>query len=154
MIEIKFRAYHEYMKKMLIPIKLHLNNWKITCFETLLDDNVYQVKIDDKEYWLHIMQYTWLKDRNWKEVYEWDILRMDSEHDENNRIDIAMKERWTEFYHCEVLYHDDYLFNNVKVFDRGEEIDSTWWDQTFLRYLCKRWYVVGNIYEDKHLLNN
>ena len=138
-------------------LKFRVWNWKKILSWDIIKQlkTVLLSKIFEKKHLEYIpMQYTWLKDKNWKEVYEWDILRMDSEHDENNRIDIAMKERWTEFYHCEVLYHDDYLFNNVKVFDRGEEIDSTWWDQTFLRYLCKRWYVVGNIYEDKHLLNN
>ena len=130
MRELKFRAYHKYMEKMLIPIKLHLNDWKITCFETLLDDNVYQVKIDDKEYWLHIMQYTWIKDKNWKEIYGGDLIQ----YDWNSRI-------W------EVYFDEDRLQYRIR---------CTWKDW-FVSSYSMDWldcYVVWNIYENSDLINN
>ena len=130
MRELKFRAYHKYMEKMLIPIKLHLNDWKITCFETLLDDNVYQVKIDDKEYWLHIMQYTWIKDKNWKEIYGGDLIQ----YDWNSRI-------W------EVYFDEDRLQYRIR---------CTWKD-LFVSSYSMEWldlFIVGNIYENSDLINN
>ena len=136
MKELKFRAYHKYMEKMLIPIKLHLNDWKITCFETLLDDNVYQVKIDDKEYWLHIMQYTWIKDKNWKEIYGGDLIQ----YDWNSRI-------W------EVYFDEDRLQYRIRCKGKARPDDK---DTMEISYSLE-WLeltVVGNIYEDKHLLNN
>ena len=132
MRELKFRAYHKYMKKMLIPIKLHLDDWKITCFETLLDDNVYQVKIDDKEYWLHIMQYTWLKDKNWKEIYEGDIISFK----------MLKKES------VPVVFIDDGFKISVRTWACSTRT-------TGLKYLLSKYQceVIWNIYEDKHLLN-
>lgn len=59
MREIKFRARHKEYWEM------H-DWWSITANTFVFDD------IEDPEY--EFMQYTWLKDKNWKEIYEGDVI--------------------------------------------------------------------------------
>lgn len=57
--KIKFRAWDEAINKM-----LYSNNhpeW---------DNNMFW----GNAYWLRLMQFTWLYDSNWKEIYEFDLI--------------------------------------------------------------------------------
>ncbi len=64
MREIKFRLWNNVSQKM------ELNTYNI--FEQW--PNVY------------IMQFTWLLDKNWVEIYEGDILRIRKQHEKNEKI--------------------------------------------------------------------
>ena len=69
MREIKFRVYHKNERKMYYSVYL--------CpVDMVVDENdkmIWYIGID-----CDVSQYTWLKDNNWKEIYEGDVIRYTS----------------------------------------------------------------------------
>jgi uncharacterized phage protein (TIGR01671 family) len=111
MREIKFRAW---LGGVMHPV------WK------RVDDGVYETHPDIK-----IMQYTGLKDKNGKEIYEGDIIKETTKDDKGEEIVSEVK-----FY--------DGIF--------GDDTMDGW----TLKELVDEFgaYVIGNIYENPELLNN
>lgn len=119
MREIKFRAWNK-IAKYFIPW------WNIISFtqdEWLLRKDI------------EIMQYTWLKDNNLKEIYDWDIIEYENVKDDEIEI-------W------QVRWCDD---------------DTTWWvfwqlykiwgDKDWVNLKPYQMTVIWNIYENPELLN-
>lgn len=126
--EIKFRAWerpdkHRFVKKedwfswaMHYDIMFYLPRW-----------------IDNPDY--EIMQYTWLKDKNWKEIFEGDIITVISKNE--------FKIWWDSNKLFEVVWDwCCYSFNNWR---------------TLFHFLEKDWYettVIWNRFENPELLSN
>jgi uncharacterized phage protein (TIGR01671 family) len=112
MREIKFRAWNPYQKIMQKPKSVYEMHWGSQCFD-------------------YLMQYTGLKDKNGKEIYESDFVRFG--------------------YHNEYVGQIKWSINNasfrVMVFGHEETMPYLHAQK------CMEYYeVIGNIYENPELL--
>lgn len=109
MREIKFKAWHKNVKCM-----------------------TYNVKIDlfDKDY-LELMQYTGIKDKNGKEIYEGDIIKHHTG---------AINKVWYK--------------NGAFVLSYKNSNINLLYDLLIIDGILPYWKVIGNIYENEDLLHN
>jgi hypothetical protein len=94
-----------------------------------------------------VMQYTWIKDDNWKNIYEWDLIE------------------WRWFNWCLWVIDRNYYWRGVKLLWYNKDSYETLKEKIPLEKLKEgnekmKWEwckipsvctVIGNIYEDKHL---
>jgi len=139
MREIKFRAWDEIGKRMVYDFNqrmLTLKQDKDTlCFYTdSIDALSYEMSV---RYKLPLMQYTGLKDKNGKEIYE---------------SDIVLGELSKEFYKGTVEFHwgcfkINFPHQNNKNYSTLLSIDNLCFDGK-----AKQIEVIGNIYENPKLM--
>ena len=129
MKEKKFRAWENVNKEMIYDIDVFKFVWMFW---------------DKAKERLEFLQYTWLKDKNWKEIYEGDIIRLSKE------TLYALSSAWHKEpdikEHCEVWYKNWNAMFNRNLYDY--KFDS------YLRLANKDSEIIGNIYENKDLLNS
>ena len=124
MREIKFRAWLKEERKMVNVETLFIGINRL-CFGNSKTEDLFFRDFEEVE----LMQYTGLKDKNDKEIYEGDILFF---RDENMK--------------CIVVWQDTaFIIKSIEIRKYLEKM--CWLDDTEI--CCE---IVGNIYENKNLL--
>ena len=154
MREIKFRAWDKKDKYMFDVKQINTGiNIGDVCKMIIWEESEGDNRADGNDLVQHygdtveLMQYTGLKDKNGKEIYEGDVLRIPSKNDWEK----------THFQAYEVFWHDnDCADNHIgwqmnRVHNQGGYGES--WTRTFLPKYVKEMEVIGNIYENPELLN-
>lgn len=135
MREIKFRAWDKVLQEMFIPI-----------FSGSVGENINQ-KIENIRNDWELMQFTGLKDKNGKEIYEGDIVRRKSKYDyRRGEYEVKYPEDFSGFS----LYNLDKSRWREKT--DGSEPDG--WDGILGSQgsPTTELEVIGNIYENPELL--
>lgn len=127
MRDIKFRAWNEVEEKML--------NW----YE-FLDTNIKNTFIAPESTGLILMQYTGLKDKNGKEIYEGDIVKVKLYKGEEEKYFIGKVEYFGSNFIVDADNNSEYHVYDLD----GFGIDY--------RYNLEDCEVIGNIYDNPELL--
>jgi len=130
--EIKFRAFDD-GKMLTMPID---TNFELSMFFGFLRDDAI------------IMQYTGLKDRNGKEIYEGDIVETDGSMSFNNYESDEGAKR--EIFVLPTGFCGVRLSNE---FDKKHPSSAHIWQNYDLWNIQKSLNIIGNIYETPQLLN-
>jgi len=126
MIGIKFRVWDKIQNKMNMNCSLY-NLWIYR--ENVGLNNIFYY--DD----VIFMRYTWLKDKEWKEIYKWDLIESQLVWDINKIKQVEyINEVWAYMIWWELLSRHLY--------------DKQYWDL----YYIKSPVIIGNIYENSNLL--
>lgn len=128
MREIKFRAWDTKEKKWLYGYDYpELGGFSLKGECILLGEFGSDMPLERFLNDVEIMQFTGLKDKNGKEIYEGDIVRDDNTN---------MQVKWFERFSCFCLVADKWVFPHF--FGEASDPDN-----------CE---IIGNIYENKELL--
>lgn len=123
--EIKFRAWIKPEKKMRQVGSISMDMWYITVW-------FQPYKFD----YIELMQYTGLKDKDWKEIYEGDLIK-------------SFKIWETETYQIE-RHRNGWTVVNISIEEMSEHFRYIPLDKQFFENF---WYkVIWNIYENPELL--
>ena len=154
MREIKFRAYHKERKEIFEIASIDFEEKKVA----LSNGVIKLLNVDFKQF--ELSQYTGLKDKNGKEIYEGDILLSSNENGiflqligfGNDDREYSGILNGFKIIDGRLLENDDYEIDECKEFTqeliKAHNIPILQPENTII----DGWWVIGNIYENKNLL--
>lgn len=135
MREIKFRAWHKADKKIYEVIAFNLSKWFLRGKAHPMPRSA-----------IELLQYTGLKDKNGVEIYEGDLIKFWSGSESEEDAQISVVKWWVD---------ED---NNYPAFDLDHNMISNYYFESNVLSELSEWcidfYVIGNIHEHPHLLEN
>jgi len=148
MRERKYRAWHKYKKRMYKHVcRLEFSNWNgeehhlVSVFARNHDEDAF---LDEAKNW-ELLDYTGLKDKNGKEIYEGDIIKGEIETLQHIKGRVYIESEHGRHWGCFIA-------------DGPEGKDFGSWD---MRQLCwgvdeytPHCEIIGNIYENPDLLSS
>lgn len=144
MSNIKFRAWHKALKLMCDIAIINLREFGYVV--PIIPAELMHLHWDEEKWafdQIELLQFTWLKDINGKEIYEGDILCF----------------RWV---FCND--HDKYIvkrqFNHINLMamlyipwtEEEKQTEDYYEDEVGETIACSEWEIIGNIYENPELL--
>ncbi|WP_134902624.1 YopX family protein [Paenibacillus polymyxa] len=126
---IKFRAWDVFAKEMDYEVTIDPDG-KVAAFNPLDGQYVRGFSDDEKV----LMQYTGLKDRNGKEIYEGDVIQMDCGCD-------------SEYGCSHGPWHGYVKWDPETASYELRDMDGRWSGEAFEESMTDEYLVVGNIYE-------
>lgn len=149
--EIKFRAWCEKDQMMYMNIQ---NGIQFEDGSKYTFDKFLTTGSDDYHQW-RVMQFTGLKDKDNKDIYEGDIFRIEEDGDGEYVSDkmfyvvIVWVQEWAMF--CSLLARSEYqsyLREGIKALD-----EPMFWTYTLEDTDSRKHFLCGNIYENPNLLS-
>lgn len=123
MRKIKFRAWDKENKKMFIPEGISNSGWVSTSFS-------------NDDWWnpetFELMQYTGLKDKNGKEIYEGDIVRCGTSKEAEDAEIVFKEQSFLCKYLPEAPSEDEQIYDHMEDYEYYE--------------------IIGNIYENPDMI--
>jgi uncharacterized phage protein (TIGR01671 family) len=133
--EIKFRVFHKKEKQMIYWFTLSQSAWN-----TYISENatslLYSILVSDKDSF-EVMQYTGLKDKNGKEIYEFDIVKGGS-----RIMQIVWKKEACQFW---LIWKDQISINRYEPLYANYGDDTDYFSNDSIE-------VIGNVFENPELL--
>lgn len=134
MREIKFRAWLKEFEFMIEPKEIgSVDNDKVRLKNPWYIENQGWVDIYSRNE-VEVMQYTGLKDKHGKDIYEWDILQADHKF-----------KTQTLSYKYKVIWNERGYWDAVSLDDKPIRLCYAGFDKST---------IIGNIYEHPHLLES
>lgn len=134
--EIKFRAWDKKTDTMRVVLAYDSSHFV-----------AYKNDDQDNPHWendFELMQYTGLKDKNGNEIYEGDIVELEKgkKYAEKDKV-------WNNYYRATVVWEEDDCGFTLDTTIRNGEVGGH-----ELKFLYPHVEVIGNIYENKDLLDH
>lgn len=146
MKEIKFRAWDKNQKWMFYPSSISWKDGKLWVCNSRGENRLEYELINPNA---ELMQYTGLKDKNGKEIYEGDIVKYRTFRD-------ALLDELNEDTDPGIALVPELVFVEVKQTSAGWSpfVSLSHGDESINLSSRKGIEIVGNIYENKELINN
>ena len=150
MRKIKFRAWEKNLEEMIKVDDIQFRDDEVKYMDwiKMIPKKEQPIMINTKTAWrtvwedVELMQYTWLKDKNWKEIYEWDIVKWS---------DWEWEWTWNPRI-AKVEFNPELSFFAINV-NKKEWWHKFWFSNFIYSNTEKHLEIIWNIYENSELLS-